>query len=203
MLHNCYHSQGINNGRQLEQRGFSLKTDLPLSHQKQFPHSLTFIYNSCNIFTIHTIFLNAISVGFFVCLFSWFLRVKLLNCQSLKQREFSWMKQKVKCYIHSRLCRYCRHYETTSKQDWFTLASDSYGLRWLTSAFYNDFSQIMIKKYDIWMLFYLKFRTSQRLNHENKLRSWQHLLFKKKYVTLWEFCLAKHFEEISGFHMTS
>lgn len=34
MLHNCYHSQGINNGTQLEQGGFSLKSDLPPSHKK-------------------------------------------------------------------------------------------------------------------------------------------------------------------------
>lgn len=79
------------------------------------------------------------------CLFSWFLRAKLLTSQSLKQREFQWMKERVKCYTHSLLCRYCRHYEATTKQDWFTLASDLNGLTWLTAAFHNVLLQIMVK----------------------------------------------------------
>lgn len=67
MLQNCYHSQGINKGRQLEQGGFSLKTHLPLSCKKQIPHSLTFVYNFSSIFTIHTIFWMPSQWGFFVC----------------------------------------------------------------------------------------------------------------------------------------
>lgn len=174
MLHNCYHSQGVNNGTQLEQGGFSLKSDLPPSHKKQFSHSLTFIYNFCHIFTVHTTFGRPSQWDCF-CLFSWFLKAELLNCQALKQREFYVMKERVKCYTQLLPCRYSRHYE----QDLFTLPSDLYGLRWISAAVCNDLLQIKIKNYNMWMLFYHKFRPSQRSNQENKLGSWQHILFWK------------------------
>lgn len=137
MLQNCYHSQGINKGRQLEQGGFSLKTHLPLSCKKQIPHSLTFVYNFSNIFTIQTIFWMPSQWGFlFVFLV---LRAKLLNCQLLKQREFEWMKERVKCYTHSLLCRYCRYYEATSNQidlPWQVTCMDLHELQQCSTVIY-------------------------------------------------------------------
>lgn len=107
------------------------------------------------------------------CLFSWFLKAELLNCQALKQRVL-WDEGEL-CYTQLLLCRYSRHYE----QDLFTLPSDLCRLTWISAPVCNDLLQIKIKNYNTWMLFYHKFRPSQRSNQENKFGSWQHILFWK------------------------
>lgn len=84
VLHNCYHSQRINNGKQLEQGGFSLKTHSPLSHKKVSPFCQLHL-QLLQIFLQFILFFECHLSGGFFCLLSCFLRTKLLNCQSLKR----------------------------------------------------------------------------------------------------------------------
>lgn len=142
MFCNCYHSQGINKGRQLEQGGFSWKTDLPLSHKKQFPHSLTFIYNFCSIFTIHISFCMPSQWGFlfvFLVFQGQALKLSIIKAKGVLVDE---AEDKV---LHTFTPLQVLQTLWSNKQARFTLASDLCGLTWLTAVFYNDLLQINIK----------------------------------------------------------